>query len=257
MRCLVLALALCSSAWAWAEPTQSIWRPDTGRQVFSNPLPGLTPEELERFHRGRGLFRQVWVIAPSVMDADVDGLGPLYNRPACTSCHPLNSRGLAPESEQRMRAMLVRLSIPGESTHGGPLPHPAYGDQLNEEGIPGVAGEGRATLVWHEEVFQFPEGEQVSLRHPEIKLQDMAYGSAERILTSARVGPAVFGLGLLDAVSDQYIQDLAVHSIAQGGAGQVNQVWSPEAKETKIGRFGFKANTATLREQIAAAFIGA
>lgn len=257
MRSLVLALVLlCSSAWVLAQSAQSIWGSATGRQVFSNPLLGLTPDELESFNRGRSLFRQVWVIAPSVMDADVDGLGPLYNRPACTSCHPVNSRGLAPESEQRMRAMLVRLSIPGENAHGGPLPHPAYGDQLNEEGIPGVAGEGRSTLVWHEEAFQFPDGEQVALRRPEIKLQDMAYGSAEGILTSARVGPAVFGLGLLDAVSDQYLQDLAAQSASQGGAGRVNQVWSSKAQAPKVGRFGFKANTATLREQIAAAFIG-
>ena len=66
---------------------------------------------LERFFRGRGLFRQAWVIAPS-RDEAVDGLGPLYNRLTCIACHPRNGRGLAPADENAvMRTMLVRLSL--------------------------------------------------------------------------------------------------------------------------------------------------
>ncbi|GAB6041267.1 hypothetical protein [Endothiovibrio diazotrophicus] len=42
--------------------------------------------------------------------------------------------------------MLVRLSVPGPGPHGGPRPHPAYGNQLNEQGVPGVAGEGEAAV---------------------------------------------------------------------------------------------------------------
>ena len=46
-----------------------------------------------------------------------------------------------------MQAMLLRLSIPGTNPLGGPKPHPAYGDQLNERGVPGVPGEGIGYLI--------------------------------------------------------------------------------------------------------------
>ncbi|MCA9624196.1 MAG: hypothetical protein KC731_34465, partial [Myxococcales bacterium] len=31
-----------------------------------------------------------------------------------------------------MLSMLVRLSLPGGDEHGGPLPHPVYGEQLSD-----------------------------------------------------------------------------------------------------------------------------
>lgn len=37
--------------------------------------------------------------------------------------------------------MLIRLSVPGTDTHGGPNPHPAYGDQLSDRAIPGITYE--------------------------------------------------------------------------------------------------------------------
>lgn len=107
------------------------------REAFAQPLPGLDdPQQRERFFHGRSLFRQAWVITPS-RDEAVDGLGPLYNRISCIACHPKNGRGQAPASEHEpLRTLLVRLSLPGRDVHGGPLPHPAYGDQLNESGFP-------------------------------------------------------------------------------------------------------------------------
>ena len=39
--------------------------PADAREALSQPLPGLSAEESERFRRGRSLFRQSWVVAPA------------------------------------------------------------------------------------------------------------------------------------------------------------------------------------------------
>lgn len=227
------------------------------REAFARPLPGLDDDmQLERFFKGRSLFRQAWVIAPS-RDEAVDGLGPLYNRVTCIACHPKNGRGQAPADETApMRTMLVRLSLPGKDAHGGPRPHPAYGDQLNELGIPGVRGEGQARIRWEERPVQLADGETVSLRHPQLVFSELGYGPLGDIRTSARVGNPVFGLGLLEKVSAADMQRMADEPKADGVRGKVNQVWSVERQRLEPGRFGLKANQPDLLQQIASALHG-
>ncbi|MHA6195599.1 di-heme oxidoreductase family protein [Pseudomonas wadenswilerensis] len=243
--CLFLALAVVSA------------NASADREAFSRPLPGLDDEaQLERFFKGRGLFRQAWVIAPS-RDEAVDGLGPLYNRITCIACHPKNGRGQAPADEDApMRTMLVRLSLPGQDTHGGPRPHPAYGDQLNELGIPGVRGEGRARIRWEERSVELAGGEAVSLRQPQLSFSELGYGPLGDVLTSARVGTPAFGLGLLEAVDAIELQRMADEPKADGVRGRANQVWSVERQRLEPGRFGLKANQPDLMQQIASALHG-
>ncbi|MDB6060985.1 MAG: putative thiol oxidoreductase [Verrucomicrobiaceae bacterium] len=252
-RALIILIATFSCAFTTAKIKQPA--PVAGREAFGQPLPNLTDTEREQFFRGRALFHQSWVIAPA-NDTAV-GLGPLYNRISCISCHPKNGRGRAPEnSQQRMQSMLVRLSVPGENSHGGPKPHPNYGDQLNEQGIPGVPGEGIATIVWQEFETQLNDGTVISMRRPLLSFHDLNYGALDDVLSSARVGPPVFGLGLLQAIDERYLLRLAKQKKADGVNGKINWVWSAQTQKSAIGRFGAKANTATLREQIVAAMIG-
>lgn len=226
-------------------------------ESFTQPMENLTAAEREQFRRGRSQVLQSWVIAPS-KDVDDDGLGPLYNRLACVSCHSRNGRGKAPEdANERMLSMLVRLSVPGSAPNGGPKPHPAYGDQLNEEGIPGVPGEGRAFIHWKEvEKIALPGGETVSLRRPEVEFRELAYGPLDGVLSSLRVGQQMVGMGYLDAISEETLEQLENEKKPDGVKGRVNRVWNPEKQRTEVGRFGYKANMPTLRVQIAGAFAG-
>ena len=245
---ILSVIALLASVSAGAE---------VNREAFAQPLPGLQDDtQLERFFRGRGLFRQAWVIAPS-RDEAVDGLGPLYNRITCIACHPKNGRGQAPENAQTpMRTALVRLSLPGQDAHGGPRPHPAYGDQLNELGIPGVRGEGQARILWQDTEVTLAGGETVKLRSPQLKFSDLGYGPLGEIHTSMRVGNPVFGLGLLEAISPQTLQAMADEAKPDGVHGRVNQVWSVKRQRLESGRFGLKANQPDLMQQIASALHG-
>lgn len=229
---------------------------DALREAYTQPLPGLADSDRETFFRGRSLFRQSWVVAPA--EDRAAGLGPLYNRLACISCHQKNGRGRSPDDpDERMLSMLVRLSVPGKAADGGPQGHPAYGGQLNEEGIAGVPGEGRAALSWFEtKPITLAGGEKVSLRRPRIDFVDLAYGPIGKVLFSPRIGQPVYGLGLLEAVPEKTLVAMAAEAKADGVRGRLNRVWDAAAQQTVVGRFGFKSNQPNLRQQIAGAFVG-
>lgn len=256
------------------------------REAYSQPFAGLNEIERAQFFRGRDLFRQSWVIAPA--KDTLAGLGPLYNRISCASCHPKNGRGRAPDdSQQRMQSMLVRLSIAGQTPGGAPLPHPNYGTQLNEEGVPGVPGEGRARVHWEYHIVTFADGTRQRLRKPKLSFHELNYGSLTQqppqqqsqqlshqngslkashplhntpeeylVLTSARIGPPVFGLGLLEAISEQDLQEIAQEKKSDGVRGKANRVWDIANQQPLMGRFGAKANVASLRSQTAEALHG-
>ena len=230
---------------------------ESGREAYGLPSPAMPPQLSEIFFSGRNLFRQVWVVAPA-MDRDVSGLGPLFNRPSCAACHLKNGRGRAPEGpREKMTTMLVRLSVPGTDAHGGPRPHPVYGDQLNDAAIPGIPAEGQARIRWLEHIEHFSDGEAITLRRPQIEFSELAYGPlGGDIQTSPRIAPAVFGLGLLEAVPERDIRAQAARSKSTGVGGKVNEVWDPAQQRMVLGRFGWKANNGSLAQQSASAFIG-
>jgi CxxC motif-containing protein (DUF1111 family) len=220
--------------------------------AFSRPLAGLDEGFLRGFRQGSALFRQAWVIGPSQDQSEITGLGPLYNRLSCIACHVKNGRGPAPDPENGIaRAMVVRLGLPGRDAHGGPLPHPAYGGQLNPEGNPGVAGEGRAIVEFDAVESRLGDGETVSLRRPRLSFRDLAYGPlGDNVRISLRNAPPVFGLGLLEAVPEEEILRYA----AGQSRGRPNHVYDMAAGRMALGRFGLKANQPDLRQQIANAF---
>jgi len=248
-RCLLWACLAAIACTVAAEPSSI-------RDGFSLPITELQPAEREQFFRGRALFRQSWT-APPASAGTASGLGPLYNRLACVSCHARNGRGHAPDApDERMQSMLVRLSVPGTGPHGAPRPHPAYGDQLNEEGVPGVPGEGRAELRWHVTPMRLADGTPVALRQPRVRFTELAYGPLGPVRFSLRVSPAVAGLGLLEAVPEDRLRALAEERKPDGVRGKVNQVWDVAADRMVPGRFGLKANAPNLRQQSAGAFLG-
>ncbi|SMH62993.1 di-heme oxidoreductase family protein [Azospirillum agricola] len=258
-RAFLLAAALLGIS-APLRADEAVTVPIQGRDAFSRPLPGLDPAQRTAFHAGRSLFQQVWTVGSSEVRPDLDGLGPLSNRQSCIACHVKNGRGEPPEGEgDVLRSTLVRLSVPGGKPGGAPPPHPVYGDQFNPDGIPGVPGEGRATLIWSERVERLADGTPVALRRPELRLSDLAYGPlGSEVMTSVRMAPPIIGLGLLEAVSESDLLALADPDDRDGDGvrGRANLVWDAVRGAFALGRFGLKANQPSLRQQNAGAFDG-
>jgi CxxC motif-containing protein (DUF1111 family) len=238
---------------------------DAGINAFSLPAANLSISRRDHFSIGNSFFRNPWVIAPSSTRAR-DGLGPLYNTNTCQSCHVKDGRGRPPEHNEPLVSALVRLSIPATTAadqllvqRGGVVPEPVYGGQLNNFGIPGVPGEGKAVLSYEYSRGQFQDGESYELRKPLLSIQEPAYGPLDsRVMTSVRVAPGMIGLGLLEAISEQDILALADPEDADtnGISGRPNRVWDIATGQHALGRFGWKAGQPGVKQQAAGAFNG-
>lgn len=233
---------------------------DATANAFNHAVPALDTDGQDQFATGNSFFRNAWVIAPSSTTAR-DGLGPFYNATSCGACHAFDGRGRPPvPGETGLTAgLLVRLSLPGATPHGGPVPDPTYGDQLSNQGIPGVTAEGEVAISYTEEPGRYPDGTAYSLRRPTYAFESLMYGPlSASVLTSPRVAPQMIGLGLLEALPEATILAAADPTDRNGDgiSGRPNYVWNTETNRREVGRFGWKANQATLRQQVAGAFLG-
>ena len=210
----------------------------------------------EKVSAGRRKFNEPWSLRN---DLDgVWGLGPTFNETSCPACHRNASRAAAPaHGQEAKQGMVIRLSVPGRNPQGGPLAHPHYGDQLQNRAIANrVPREGRALIFYDAVAARFADGSNVLLRKPRIEFSELAFGELDTgTMVSARVAPALFGLGLLEAVPESAIVELAKQQPAHGISGRINYVWDEETRTTVLGRFGWKANQPSLRQQVAAALL--
>ena len=269
---LVLPLAACDDAprFTQAEPgeamgggTSTVNKHD--KNAFSMASANLTASRQLDFSVGNSFFRNPWVIAPSTTTAR-DGLGPLFNTNACQNCHIRDGRGHPPGPDAKSAAsMLVRLSIPNATEYLpvierlGVVPEPAYGGQLQDMAVPGVAPEGKVRVEYTPHSVTFTDGTTVELRKPKLLISQLGYGPMHPDTRfSARVAPPMIGLGLLEAIPEEAILANAdpYDSNGDGIRGYANQVWDDAQGKTVMGRFGWKAGQPNLNQQNVHAFSG-
>lgn len=227
--------------------------------AFSQPAPSLSSADTDLFFVGNANFNRNWVTAPASTEA-LDGLGPLFNAVSCSSCHFKDGRGRPPlDDDDTSPGLLLRLSVPGLDAHGGPLPEPVYGGQLQPSGIQGVSGEARVQIVRETVTGRFDDGETYTLERPLYAITAPAYGPLQDdVLLSPRVAQVMVGLGLLESVAEAELLASADPEDADGDgiSGRVNWVWDVRRGQLAVGRFGWKATQPTVEQQVAAAFVG-
>ncbi len=232
----------------------------TNRNSFGLAAANLNNAERRIFEVGDSFFTQNWVTAPASTEAR-DGLGPTFNAQSCSSCHTLDGRAQPPaNADDPERGLLFRLSVPGvDPVTGGALPDPAYGGQLQDRGISTVPPEGRFLFNYRQISGTYDDGTPYTLVQPEYAFADLAFGPMHpEVLVSPRIAPAVFGVGLLEAIPESGILAQADPEDADGDgiSGRANMVWGLRKGSAQLGRFGWKANVPTLEQQIAGAFHG-
>ncbi|GAA4026277.1 di-heme oxidoredictase family protein [Hymenobacter glaciei] len=221
-----------------------------GSNAYSLPAPNLRGGSGAQHLLGDAAFERRFVTA--------DGLGPLFINANCTACHVRDGRGTAPLTATDPVQMLFRLSLTGQDAHGGPRPVPGFGDQLQNRAIVGTNPEGQLSIHYVEQLRTLIDGTSVSLRKPTYAVDAPYSPLPAGVLLSPRVAPPVFGLGLLEAVSEANIVARADENDADGDgiSGRPNYVWDVAAQAPRLGRFGWKANQPSLRQQTAAAYNG-
>ena len=196
-------------------------------QAYSAPAPHREAGERAEFLAGRALFRRQW--RPG--DGEGAGLGPLFNRRSCAGCHVRDGRGRPPAPEARgpTRGMVAFFDE-----------LPRFGRQLQDQAVVGAVAEGRLSLAYEAVSGTFADGEPFALRTPRYRIHADGWRGDEAF--SPRVPPAVFGLGLLEAVADEEIE--RADPAAPGRASRIAGA---------LGRFGWRAERAGLRDQVIAA----
>ncbi|MBU2974550.1 c-type cytochrome [Zobellia sp. B3R18] len=235
--------------------TSFIFSPD----AFGFSVDGLSLDEQITFGVGNSLFNQNWVTAPASTTAR-DGLGPFFNARSCSGCHFKDGRGRPPVFEGELaHGLLLRLTLPGTGANGGTIPDPIYGGQFQDNSILGVDKEGVLKVTYETVGITYPDGSSVDLQKPIYEMVNLNYGAMNSaVQVSPRVANQMIGLGLLDAIPESVLLSYEDESDADGDgiSGRANYVYDVESASLKLGRFGWKANQPTVKQQVAAAFSG-
>ncbi|HXK18361.1 MAG TPA: di-heme oxidoredictase family protein, partial [Polyangiaceae bacterium] len=275
--------------WAHAAGEQSVSNVTVDEFGYAQHVPNITPEELANFISGKVLFEadfdsHVGYNPPTTYDCP-RGLMPGANVPtivtpppasplftagnsysntglssiaragytsaSCFSCHHLDGKGHPPD-DKGMGDTLVKLFSDDGS------PDAIYGTILDSHAAGGGAPEAQPKVTWQTMAGTFMDGTPYELRKPVLAmdgLRDGALGATTH--ASLRIPRPVFGLGLIEAVAPETILARADADDANkdGISGRPNFIKDPATGQQVLGRFGWKAATASLREQAALAFV--
>lgn len=198
---------------------------------------------------GQSIFERIWVSAPSSTEA-ADGLGPLFNARSCVACHPGGARPKALIDVQGVvPSLLLRLGRADGS------PDPVYGVQFQTASVANVPAEGRLDLVMEESTVALSDGEVVQLRRPIAVVSALGYGAmASDTVFGLRIGPAIHGIGPIDAIPTGEILSRADPD-DQDGDGISGRPSLLDEGQSILGRFGWKAVQPDMKSQNAHAFM--
>jgi CxxC motif-containing protein (DUF1111 family) len=203
--------------------------PGVAGAAIGDPVPGLTPEEQALFQQGKALYGHEFTVD--------EGVGPLLNARACNTCHnaPVTGGG-----EIDLAHPVVHFGI--ETFGRFYQAHEFGGPVMDPLSIAGEAEAGTCSLP--------PDTLPVGL---------------PGLITSTRHTPPVFGFGLIDAIGDNDIRKLAGrkpwkddsvagiahYGVEMEGLAPINEFTTQYDRKVpigpaRVGRFGWKAQNATL-----------
>lgn len=225
---------------------------DATSLAFQNMFPTLTGYDIHVHQLGDLVFSQSFVTEPAIIHA---GLGPIYNNTACINCHHNDGIGL-PTAGGLQSSLLMRISLPGQDEHGGPVPVPGYGLQVQDKAVLGNVPEAMVNITYTTQDLTFPDGTPYQLRSPTYTLSNLYTPINGTYLLSPRLAPPMVGLGLLEAIPESEVVANADPNDANGDGikGHANYVWDATTNSLQLGRFGWKANTSSVMTQVATAF---
>jgi CxxC motif-containing protein (DUF1111 family) len=221
-------------------------------QQFVNNI-GIT--DLARFVEGRRLFHTSFLDGmhsenPTInppMTEHAGQLGPRFNGVRCLSCHALNGRSQAPAAGAPL--LTHTFLTAASSSAKGVVPDPTYGMNILQQAQASSAPDYAVVTQSFKTVkHTMADGSIVNLQKPVYK-----FNGPVPAQYSARQAPQIIGAGLLEAVDESTILQLA--TTHDGVTGTPNWVPDPETGQKRLGRFGWKAGKASLRDQVSEALM--
>ena len=234
---------------------------DNGLFMFQQPQNNIGMQNMQRFVEGRQRIHSSFRTGehnepgndPYLPFAGLQG--PRFNQSACIGCHINNGRSPAPMAlNQRLDSMAVLAAA--IDANGKQVPHPRYGTaiQMNAmaaDGTPQDWGNSVRVAGFDTRSVKLVDGTTVELRKP-----TLGFDGPVPDAYSLRAAQPMIGTGLLEAIPEADILARVRSTPDEDGVkGQPNFVFDPETGAVRLGRFGWKASKATLRQQAAAALL--
>ncbi|MBS1505876.1 MAG: c-type cytochrome [Bacteroidetes bacterium] len=228
---------------------------DATSKAYTFPFSNILAETLVLHQQGDAVFETTFVSPPATFNS---GLGPLYNNTSCKSCHVNDGRAKPLIDSEAFSGMLFRVSSTGVDNHGGPIPISGFGLQIQNKAVAGTNAEMKLQIQYEEITGIFADGQVYTLQRPKYLIIDSYIPFPKDALLSPRIANPNFGLGLLQAVSEETILSHAdeYDSDGDGISGKPNYVYDFSENRMVLGRFGWKASQPTLLQQAAAAANG-
>lgn len=170
--------------------------------------------------------------------ADMVGkAGPHYVNDRCSHCHQRNGRAPVAAVGEPLTRWVFKVG----NAQGNP--HPLLGRVLQPEANGGAESEGVPSIEFWTEAN--------GLRSPNFQ-----FSGIRPETFSARLAPQLVGIGLLEAIPESSVLAREDINDSDGDSisGKAQRVLDPITGETRLGRFGYKAATTSVKHQIAAAF---
>ncbi len=232
----------------------------------ADPLPAAAEREAAQLIRGRELFLHAWRPGDP-RSVGGDGLGPVFNAQSCVDCHDQGGIGGAGGRHRNIEIASVSNAFDGNRGYfysfsmnfGGNgfeyrLGAPATDQQR------GGAGELSVEPALLEAIHPgFRESPSVVLHrfgvdpsYAQWRASVVGSHGPVTVRLSQRNPTSLFGVGLIDTISDEVIEQAAAKSRrSKGTRGRVART-----ADGRIGRFGWKGQTATLDDFVRSAAAG-
>ena len=212
---------------------------------FMQMATNMSPGNAEPFVRGRRVHHTSFVNGVHgersdnpVWTQQAGKASTHYINESCAGCHVRNGRALVADVGDSLERWVFKVG----DANGEPLS--SIGSVLQPQKIGSGSSEGNVILgAWTE----LSNG----LRSPNYQFSN---GTPPQF--SARIAPSLVGMGLLEAIDESTIISWADENDANndGISGRPSLVEDPASGVTRLGRFGYKAGTFSVKHQIASAF---
>ena len=212
---------------------------------FMQIATNLSPGNAQTFVRGRRVHHTNFINGVHderndnpIWSQQVGKAGNHYINPSCAGCHVRNGRGLVADVGGNLDKWVFKVG----DANGNP--DPAIGSvlQINQTGT--GPSEGNVTL-----------GPWTNLANG-LRAPNYVFSNGTPARFSARIAPQLVGLGLLEAIPESSILawEDPLDSNNDGISGRAAIIDDPVTGESRLGRFGYKAATTSVKHQAAAAF---
>lgn len=217
------------------EPT-SLTAARGGSPGAGRPLPGLTPTQLALFTSAKEVFEEVGSVSGTIPGQGGKGLGPSFNHNSCAACHAFPAIG---GSSPRVNTQLAvaadqgaRNIVPSFLSIDGPIREARF--KRKPDGSPDGGVHALFTIAGRADA---PSN---------CGLRQTNWASQPASNLSFRIPTPTFGLGLVEAISDETIlANRAANTAAKnmfGITGKENR----NDNDGTITRFGWKAQNKSL-----------